>query len=246
MAKPVEYRFEIKAYTPSTMPMARLARYLQNLAVVIGESQSVHLVTIEGGSTVPVLSVDWEAVPKVNQRVADVRNNEGPKEARAAKAAIEHDLATDNAEYGDLVDTTHGARILRFPGAKRVQQSEYGPFSQPGSLDGIPIVIGGENDPVPVHLQDRDFIHNCVASRGLAKDIGEHLFTAPVRVFGMGRWFRSAEGVWEMRRFAIERFVPLRQERFGEALERLRAIKADWKGLNDPLAQLVALRDSEA
>ena len=32
-----EYRFSIDAYTPATMPMARLAEYMAQLALILGE-----------------------------------------------------------------------------------------------------------------------------------------------------------------------------------------------------------------
>ena len=59
--RPVQLRFKIGAYSPATMPMARLARYLDNLATVLGEPSSVHLVSVEDGSTVPVVAVAREA-----------------------------------------------------------------------------------------------------------------------------------------------------------------------------------------
>ena len=83
--------------------MARLAKYLENLATLLGETKSVHLMSIEEGSTVPVLAVEKEAYPKVVKRVNDVRNGIGSEQAQKAKRAIESDLVGDNAEYGDLV-----------------------------------------------------------------------------------------------------------------------------------------------
>ena len=74
----MQLRFEIGAYSPTTMPMARLARYLDNLATVLGETRSVHLVSVDEGSTVPVLAVDPEAYSKVRQRTDEVRNQEAP------------------------------------------------------------------------------------------------------------------------------------------------------------------------
>lgn len=219
-------------------------RYLDNLATILGETKSVHLVSVEGGSTVPVLSVDWEALPKVRKRANDVRNNEGPAEARKARRAIEADLAADNASYGDLIDH-QDTRVLRFPGVSRVAEPEYGPFSQEGTLDGIPIVVGGENDPVPVHLQDRGRIHNCLAYRDIAKGIGLHLFTTSLRVFGLGRWFRDREGVWKMRKFVIQTYTELKAESLGDATRRLQSVDAEWKKTSDPISQMVALRDSE-
>src|SRR5262245_31459763 len=209
MVPPVEFRFEIKAYSPNTIPMERLARYLTNLAKVMGETNSVHLVKVIDGSTVPVVAVDWEAVPKVRKRVGDVRLNEGPKEALEAKRAIERDLALDNAEYGNLIDP-QGSKIIHFPGVKRATEPEFGPVAQPGTLDGVPIVIGGQNDPVPVHLQDRGgVIHHCYASREVAKAIGPHIFTTALRASGIGNWSRGADGVWTMRRFTILTFKEL-------------------------------------
>lgn len=36
------YRFKIDAYSPDTMPMARLAQYMGELAVLLGEREAVH------------------------------------------------------------------------------------------------------------------------------------------------------------------------------------------------------------
>lgn len=245
MAGPVEFRFEIKAYSPDTIPLERLAGYLQNLAILLGEPKSVHLVRIDSGSTVPVVRVDWESVPKIKSRVNAVRNNEGPAEARRAKDAIEKDLAEDNAEYGELLDH-HGGRVIRFPGREKFREPEFGPFNQFGTLDGVPIVVGGENDPVPVHLQDRGgVIHNCVAPRTIAKGIGQYLFTSPLRVEGVGRWYRSDAGLWSMRRFLISGYRELRAESVRDATSRLRAIEAAWKKKADPLGELIAVQGAE-
>ena len=225
------------------MPMARLAKYLENLATLLGETKSVHLMSIEEGSTVPVLAVEKEAYPKVVKRVNDVRNGIGSEQAQKAKRAIESDLVGDNAEYGDLV-VEGGGKILRFPGTTRTGDPEYGPFSQDGTLDGVPIAVGGVNDPVPVHLQAPDAIHNCTASREVAKSIGKHLFTTTLRVTGTGRWLRDRDGVWRMKAFRINNYAELESESLSVTTERLRKIDADWKLKADPLGDLVALRRS--
>lgn len=226
---PVQFRFNIDAYTPETIPMDRLAAYLHDLAIMLGERSGVHFSHLEAGSTQPVVNVDWEAVPKVRKRANDVRNNEGPEEARKAKANIERRLVEDNAS-AELLESS-GERVLYFPGRKRVAQPEFGPVNQAGTLDGIPIVIGGESDPVPVHLQDRDVVHNCRASRIIAKRLGPFLFTAPVRVHGIGRWFREATGLWTMRQFTIEGFTELKIESVADAARRLQQMSARWKDL---------------
>ena len=139
MSTPVRIRFKIGAYTPATMPMARLAKYLDNLASFLGEPNSVHLMNIEASSTVPVVEIDREAYPKVKERTADTLNGQTPESVRRARRAIEQDLAEDNADYGDLVDED-GAVLVRFLGANETSEPAYGPFSQLGTLDGVPIV----------------------------------------------------------------------------------------------------------
>jgi hypothetical protein len=240
MVAPVELRFKIDAYTPDTIPMDRLAAYLFDLAVMLGERQSVHFSHLESGSTLPVVKVEWEAIPKVRKRANDVRNNEGPEEARKAKASIERRLIADNAS-AELLEPS-GARLLYFPGRKKQVEPEYGPVNQPGTLDGIPIVIGGEADPVPVHIQDRDVIHICRATRSLAKRLTPYMFTAPVRVHGVGRWFRDMTGAWTMRHFTIEGFTELKAESIADAARRLQQISAQWKTLPDPVGDLISLR----
>ena len=240
-AKLAKLRFRITAYSPTTMPMVRLARYLNNLSTVLGESNSVHLVSVEDGSTVPVLVIDPKAYPSVRQRVDNVRNCRGSKRALTARQAIESDLVADNAEYGDLVDE-NGACILRFAGETRASHPEYGPFSEHGTLDGVPVVVGGLNDPVPVHLQNQEQVHICHAKRSLAKQIGMHLFSTPLRVSGIGRWFRDREGEWSMKSFRIHEFIELQSESLAQATRALQSIDAGWKKTADPLGDLIALR----
>src|SRR5262245_31363298 len=79
-----EYTFKIDAYSPQTMPLARLAEYLRDIATLFGESERVHLIRIRKGSTVPVLLIEREAEPKVRERLDAVRRNDGPPEAMRA------------------------------------------------------------------------------------------------------------------------------------------------------------------
>jgi hypothetical protein len=244
MPAPVELVFKIQAYTPETMPMERLAQYLLDLAIILGERQSVHFSRVEGGSTAPVVHVDWEALPKVMDRANAVKNNEGPEEAKKAKAALERRLADDNASGAELQRASTGARVLYFRGRdERLTEPEYGPFNQPGQLTGTVIVIGGKNDPVSVHLQDGERIYFCHAKRDVARQLARHMFGAPVRVRGVGRWFRNRDGTWEMRGFRIADFVELDPASLREVLNGMRAIKAGWRDIPDPIGFLRSAND---
>jgi hypothetical protein len=240
--KPREYRFEIDAFTPDTIPLSRLSQYLGDLARIMGQEASVHLVKVDKGSTVPIISVDWEAEPKVRERLRAVKFNEGPAEARRAFKEINKRLVEDNAN-GVLVDPGR-SKVLRFPGADAANQVEFGPISQAGSFQGVPIKVGGENDPVPIHIEDGAEKHIVWGSRSLAKDISLHLFTSVVRIHGIGRWLRTRMGEWELREFHATSFEVIPDGDIKSNISKLRSIPADWKKLDDPIAELMAMREA--
>lgn len=236
-----EFRFVVDAYTPGTFPMGRLGEYLVDLAKVVGEQDSVHFDRLEAGSTQVVHRVQWEAVPKVRERIRAVRHREAPREALDAFDAINERLLHDNAS-GRLVESD-GRKVIEFPGVKTRQQTEYGPFSEAGTLTGVVIGIGGKNDPVSVHLEDGEILHYCHAKREVAKMLAPHLFGTPVRVSGLGRWHRDAHGDWEMKDFRIQSFTTLDASSLGQLVQRLRGVKGSWKNRKDPLADIAKLRE---
>ncbi len=240
MPKIVEYKFKIDAFSPETIPMARLSEYLSELAALLGEKNSVHFLRLEGGSTVAAVAVEWEAVPKIQRRVGDVKIDEAPAEAIKAKQALERYLIADNAA-GELLDPT-GARILHFPRRQSLNQLEYGPIKQETTLDGFVIMVGGERDPVPVHLQTGEVTYNCRASRAVAKRLAPLMFDTKVRVAGVGIYFRNERGHWEMKRFTIARFTTLKAEPLSKIVDRLRQLPAAWTSSDDPLADLDDIR----
>lgn len=235
-----EYRFEIDAFSPLTIPMARLAEYIADLAKVLGNNNSVHLLKIEGGSTVPVMVVEWEAEPKVRERLRAIKNHDAPEEAQQAAKDIDRRLLQDNAR-AVLVDPV-GSKLFRFAGRESATKMEFGPVSQPGVFQGIPIRVGGENDPVPIHLEDGKDKHIVQARRSLAKDIAQHLFTSVVRVEGTGRWIRHTDGEWEMLSFLAASFTVIEDADIRKNIADLRKVPGEWKKLDDPLAELEQIR----
>lgn len=237
----VEYKFKIEAFSPDTIPMARLAEYMADLAKMLGQEEHVHFVKLEAGSTNLVHKVEWEAVPKVRERVRAIKHGEAPPDAAKAYQSIDRRLAQDNA-VGSLIDSISEKKVVEFPGRKRPEPVTYGPFTQPGTLDGILIRIGGEDDPVPVHLEDGDKIHICYAKRSIARVLAPHLFGSPLRVSGTGKWRREPDGSWLMDRFTIQDFTELNDAPLSEVVNKLRRVEADWKSQEDPLGELDRLR----
>src|SRR5688572_23241874 len=75
------YTFHIDAYSPETIPMARLALYMQQLAALLGHESAVHFVALEPGSTRLVSRIDREDLPKVASRLDRVRRGDGAPDA---------------------------------------------------------------------------------------------------------------------------------------------------------------------
>jgi len=235
-----EYRFEIEAFSPETIPMGRLAEYLTDLATMLGNDKSVHFVRVDAGSTVPVIQVEYEAEPKVRERIRQVKNGQAPDRALQAAANLDRRLSEDNGR-GNLIDPA-GSKVLKFPGRDRLAAPIFGPISQPGFFQGVPIKIGGQNDPVPIHLEDGKDKIIIEAKRYLAKEIADYLFTTVVRVEGTGRWIRNAEAKWEMLNFTARSVRPVVNADIRTNVDSLRAIDAAWKNLADPLAELEKIR----
>lgn len=235
-----EYRFKIDAYTPETIPMGRLAEYLADLAIVLGNRERVHFHRLETGTTTNVVRVEWEADPKVRERIKAVKLKEAPEDALRAAKNIDRRLADDNA-VGLLLDPT-GAKVFKFPGRELLTKLAFGPINQPGVFQGVPIRVGGEGDPVPVHLEDGKEKYIVYARRTLAKEIAHYLFSAVVRVEGSGRWTRAADGDWELHVFYANAMKLIEDADIRKDIGGLREIDSDWKKLNDPLAELEKIR----
>jgi hypothetical protein len=235
------YRFVINAYTPDTIPMSRLAEYMADISVLFGEKASVHFVKLEGGSTGLAMRVDHEAQPKVDARVREVTYRQAPVEAIFASERIDRRLRDDNAD--GYVSKPKGAKIIEFPGVKRMVHAPYAPFWQPGHIVGIVADIGnrmGKSSVVGratanVHLEG-PVPYNCSAKRSVAQDLKKFLLTdIPVRCFGNGRWERGADGRWTLLAFDIERFEPLNKRGLSEVVNDLREIPGRWKDGPNPL-----------
>ena len=238
-----EYKFTIEAYTPDTIPMERLAKYMLDLATLLGEKEHVHFMRLEASSTTLVQRIDTESVPKVSARISaiNVAEGEGPEDALRAFRDIDRRLAEDNA-VGHLYQDD-GAEIIHFPGCEKAKPLTFGAFNQAGSLDGLLIRIGGKDETVPVHLQEGKVTHLCYATREMARRLAPHLFTGTLRVHGTGRWERDAEGTWNLKRFSIADFEVMEDAPLHAVVERLRAVPGNgWKDVEDPYAELQRLR----
>lgn len=237
-----EYRFKIDAYTPETMPMARLAEYIAELATMLGEAQSVHLIGLEEGSTILVHRVEREAIPKVLDRAAAVKRGSGPRDAMVAYKAVNRLLRDDNAS-AVLVTKKKGPTILRFPGRQETQD-QLQSVRESGTIDGMIMRVGGTDETVPVLLESEgEQIAGCYTTRGIAKKLAHKLFER-VRLSGRGLWTRDDLGVWTLKSFRIESFAPIDETPLSDALEKVRAVGGEWA--QDAYDELTQLRHGRA
>jgi hypothetical protein len=236
MKKWEQYKFKINAYTPDTMPMARCAKYLAELADILGEENSVHFIKVATGSTQLVHKIESEAIPKVRDRIRLVSNGEGTAKAMRAYREINKMLQEDN---GTAFLAKGKAHILRFPG-KEEESLKFTSVQQRGEVDGEVIRIGGSREIVPILLEvEGKEISGCHANRTIAKELAKNLFE-PVRLFGEGRWNRDNDGVWTLDHFVVDDFKPLEKISLSETILALREIKGEWD--NNSLYEILESR----
>jgi hypothetical protein len=215
---------------------------MKELAVVIGEAQSVHFLRLEVGSTVLVHQVEKEAEPKVRDRAAAVARGDAPRDARIGYKSLNRMLRDDNAK-AVLREKKRGPVLLVFPGREAAEEV-FPSVTQHGSVEGTIIRVGGSDDTIPVWLESEGIqIAGCQTNRRIAKAMAKHLFE-PVRVHGNGRWTRDADGVWSLRALRIEHFEVLRNDSLEEVLSEIRSVGGEWD--EGSLGELRVLRHGEA
>lgn len=240
-----EYTLHIDAYSPQTIPMARLAEYLSAFADLLGHKDAVHFKDMKPGSTQVLACVEKEAVPKVERGLRALVAGDAAPDQRKAWQRID-DLLTDDNAGGRLSSGEHdkeNALIIAFPGATRPRPDVFGPVRQEGCLDGVLVSIGGADKTIHLRLQCGDVRHSGLdTDRATARELAKHLFE-PVRVKGTGSWIRDRNGNWQLVRFKVTAFEVLQSGTIRDAIDELRAVADNaWSEVDDPIAELLHLR----
>lgn len=222
--KSVEYVFRIDVFSPETLPMARLAEYLTAIAKMFGYPDNTHFIGVEKGSAKLRAAVKPVDAPKVAARLDAVSFGSGPKDALAAKQALEDLLANDNA-VGTLTEAETDRVILPFVGRNRPTPLVFPPFREDTAVDGQLVSIGGRDSSAHAILQDGDVVHAGLnMPRDMARDLAPLLYGPTIRMFGNGRFERLPGGVWKMSDFRVNRYEVLDDRSLREVLEVVRAV----------------------
>jgi hypothetical protein len=233
------FHFKIEKYTPYTLPMARLAEYMADLAALLGHEDHVHFIRVGEGSADLIHQVEEQEQSQVVERLHLVKQGLGPIEAQKAFRQLNAKLRED----GTAAKMIRGrGKLLTFPGADSPPPAIYGPIVQPGTLEGKLIKIGGKDETKPVHIMDKDRYYICNANAEVAKRLST-AYEENVRVYGVGRWSRCEDGRWSLDHFNINDFEVLESETLKSVVGKLREITNNgWRSVDDPLGELASIR----
>ena len=237
-----QLRFKIHGTTPKTLPMSELADVLKKLAVLYGHEQAVHFMKVEDGSTDCIAEIEESVEPAIIQRTRKASKGQGPKEAVQNYEGLYEFLEAKDWQ-GEVVSDS-GDLIIEFVSNREQQQPVVGPIWQEGVLDGLLTRIEGIDQTIHVTLLSE---HRRRAE--MNPDLGRKIrgyFLEPIRLIGRGKWFRTAEGKWELEKFIADDFEVPDGASLPEVVGRLRAIpENDLTKLNDPLAEMRRIRHRE-
>jgi hypothetical protein len=239
MADREEFLFEIEL-PPRTLPMARLAEYVSDLATLLGQEEHVHLIEIRESSTVLVPVVDDIAFQKVNKQVLAIRNGSAPQKAMKVYRAIDDRLAEDSATA--VLRAPYGT-VVQFSGKLKPVSEDLGPVLEPGTINGEIIQIGGRDETISVYLRDKQEINICTTTRDKGRSLARLIFQS-VRVHGQATWIR-ANNHWKRTHFVIESWTELKEQSLESVIKQLRDVPTPNIDYIDPFAILAGLRGDD-
>jgi hypothetical protein len=241
MAETGEFLFEIDIPARS-LPMSQLARYVSDLAVMLGQEEHVHLIEIRESSTILVPIIDAIAFQKVHKQVLAIRNRSAPQKAMQAYDAIDNRLADDGAT---AVLRAPYDTVIQFPGKTKPVSEVLGPVVESETIDGEIIQIGGRDETISVYLLDRDKrdICICTTTRDRGRKLARLIFQQ-VRIHGQATWIR-ANNRWKREHFSIDSWDELTEQSLEDVIQRLRAVPTPNIDNIDPFAILAELRGED-
>lgn len=234
------YQFVMDRWTPATIPMKRLAQYLEKLANLIGRAEHVHFTKITKGSAMPAWNVSEVAAADVAASLQATNEGTSPDGVKTREEINRMLMDDDCVAY---IRELNGPKVMEFLGRKTPIRQEV-TVHEIGELEGMVIRVGGRDASVPVHLQGAGGeYYTCQTTRVIAKQLAPLLFDKQVRVSGKGKWRRNAEGVWNLEDFLIMEFQLLDDVSLEGFIKDMRAIPGSaWNEMEDPQAELKRIR----
>lgn len=237
-----EISWILEGRSPDQIPMARLAEYMQQLATLFGQVESVHFDRIEKACTKIIARVEpGGASHKVQARVYAVRDHRAPPDAMRAERRINEMVAEDK---GAARITFGASSILRFPGKINATEKPFSVVDQ-ATLTGKLYALSEEpTGGIRARIRPRggnNYVA-CTADRHVGATL-RNFFLETVRVQGCGTWQRTNTGEWSCQALHIQSVFPVKDVTLRDALNRLREIEVEWP--DDPLAEWTVLDEQD-
>jgi hypothetical protein len=237
-------QFRIDGLKPETLPMARLADYMTQLASLFASDERVHFDKVRQGSAVLQAWVEPQASHKVRQRVALADGPDAPDDVARPYRTLNQMLREDNST--GALRKLKGTDILKFPGKKMPAVQTFR-VVEAATIEGVIIRIGGVDETVPIWIVDREgsILKNCHTKNSqTAKDLARHYLGPVIRLEGSGRWLRNEDEKWQLDEFTVSSFEVLDNGPLAEAVAAIKAVKDNaWNDFDDPQAELRKVRE---
>lgn len=231
------YDLRIQDLTPSTFPMARLAKYLAELSNLMGEKESVHFESVIKGSAVLKCNVDPSATAIVTNRI------QNPAELSETRKAFDNLNTLLNEDNTIATLSKNGAKIINFDGVEKNKSKKIIYPKEICSIRGELIKIGGKDQTIPFDLIEQgtnENIHGNITSKELAINLAKHLFST-IEVTGTGYWeYYPDKDIWKICDFAVIEVKELSNKPINHSFKQL-ASKSNPGGEN-PLDILKIIR----
>ena len=130
-------------------------------------------------------------------------------------------------------------------GVEMSASTECGSVDEDGELRGVLVKIDGSGRKITGQLKEREICRAFECDETMAKALAPYLLGQPLRVLGVGRWQRLADGQWQCLHFAARHFELLKVKPLAQALDQVRYDLGPLARDRDLYAELVDLRRDE-
>ncbi len=222
MSDILEYSFRIIGPKPDTIPMARLAFYMAELAKLMGSPEHVHFKEVLDKSVSIVACADAQQVSVISPRIREAAHNDNDAEAAAPWRKINEALAEDG--WTAELPLPKGGELISFPGKVRASKAIRS-VTQHTAIQGRLIRIEGAGDLVKIGLEiDGDLSAAGISLNATAAIELAHRFHQFVRLSGEGKWSRNTDGKWSLDNLKATSFEVLEDAPLDETLGKLKGL----------------------
>lgn len=214
------YTFHIDDLSPETLSMKELAKYLDDLAELIGEESSIHFDKVTKGSAQLKWWPEERVENDVRARLEMVDEFINYREMHDPIIKLNKRLANDKASARMLDPDMQ--EIAKFPGKGFKQFKDVPAFWQVDRLQGRLIRIGGKDESIHAHIDmGGKVLPHISMSTELAKDVVKY-FLGPILAFnGKAKWQRNYIGEWKLLAFQVHSFDILEENGLEETVDRV-------------------------